>query len=89
MKKCPPKRTRTTDLNYSQTLYQLELKGMDVCKTRSTRIYHHTDVGSKRFSVAFLTNQKAHLYEGRSESSNNSLIIQLIFIVKQNETYLI
>ena len=31
-------------------------------------------------------NQK---YEGHSESSNNCLIIQLIFIVKQKETYLI
>ena len=28
-------------------------------------------------------------YEGRSESSNNCLIIQLIFIVKQKESYLI
>ena len=30
-----------------------------------------------------------YMYEGRSESLNNCLIIQLIFIVKQKETYLI
>ena len=29
------------------------------------------------------------MYEGRSESSNNCLIIPLIIIVKQKETYLI
>ena len=29
------------------------------------------------------------IYTRRSESSNNCLVIQLIFIVKQNETYLI
>ena len=34
-------------------------------------------------------NKRLTIYEGRSESSNNCLIIQLIFIVKQKESYLI
>ena len=43
-------------------------------------------LGTKQSKSKCVQGQGYH-YEGRSESSNNCLIIQLIFIVKQKETY--